>query len=213
MLAGMSERHPKAPPIPPYPGLAVEADDVVWPGRFPLQRVRFRYTRADGRPSVPLTWELWRRGRGVAVLPYDPARDCVALIEQFRLPALAAGLNPLMTETPAGLLEPHEDPAEAARRETLEETPDRFERIGNFMLMQGGCDEMMFLYAARVALPEAGAGGHGLAEEGEDIRVLVLPAAEAFAMLDDNRIANATAAICLYWLRTHRDRLRREWQA
>ena len=57
-----------------------------------------------------LTWELWRRGRGVAVLPYDPAADAVALIEQFRLPALAAGLPGVMTECAAGLLEPGEDP-------------------------------------------------------------------------------------------------------
>ena len=40
------------------------ADEVVWDGRFPLQRVRFRYTRFDGTESCELTWELWRRGRG-----------------------------------------------------------------------------------------------------------------------------------------------------
>ena len=162
-----------------------------------------------------LTWELWRRGGGCAVLPYDPARDAVALIEQFRLPALAAGLPPVMTECPAGLLEPREKPEAAARREVAEETglrPDRMERIGRFMLMQGGCDEVMHYFAARVSLPapeEAGTGG--LAVEGEDTRVLVLPAEEAFRMVDDNRIENVTAAFCLLWLRHHRARLRREW--
>jgi ADP-ribose pyrophosphatase len=213
----MSARPPKAPLIPAHPGLTVLEDSILYSGRFALQKVRFTYTRFDGAPSRELTWELWRRGRGVAVLPYDPVRDCVALIEQFRLPALAAGLPPVMTECAAGLLDAGEDPEAAARRETEEETglaPTRFERIGRFMLMQGGCDELMFLYAAQVALPEPGAAGtHGLAHEGEDIRVLVVPAEAAFAMLDDNRVENATAAICLYWLRTHRARLRREWGA
>lgn len=211
----MNARPARAPLIPPYPGLTVLEDSILHSGRFALQKVRFRYTRFDGAQSPELTWELWRRGRGVAVLPYDPVRDCVALIEQFRLPALAAGVPPVMTEVAAGLLEPLEDPEDAARRETEEETglrPTRFEKIGRFMLMQGGCDETMFLYGAQVALPEPGAAGtHGLAHEGEDIRVLVLPAADAFAMLDDNRVENATAALCLYWLRTHRERLRREW--
>ncbi len=212
----MKARPAKAPPIPAHPGVTVLADEVVWDGRFPLQRVRFRHTRFDGTPSGELTWELWRRGRGVAVLPYDPVADAVALIEQFRLPALAAGLDPVMTECAAGLVEPGEDPAAAARREVVEETglaPDRFEAIGRFMLMQGGCDETMFLYAARVALPAAGtAGTHGLAAEHEDIRVTVLPADAAFALLDANRIENATAALCLFWLRQHRTRLREEWR-
>ncbi|MDI3308781.1 MAG: NUDIX domain-containing protein [Acetobacteraceae bacterium] len=212
----MKARPAKAPPIPAHPGLTVLADEVVWEGRFPLQRVKFRYTRFDGTPSRELTWELWRRGRGCAVLPYDPVADAVALIEQFRLPALAAGLSPVMTECPAGLLEPGEDPEAAARREIEEETglkPDRFETIGRYMLMQGGCDELMFYYAAQVTLPAPGmAGNHGLAAEGEDIRVIVLPAEDAFTLLDANRIQNVTAAVCLYWLRQNRDRLRREWK-
>lgn len=209
-------RPPKAPTIPPHPGVSVEADEVVWDGRFPLQRVVFTYSRFDGAPSARLTWELWRRGRGVAVLPYDPRTDRIALIRQFRLPALAAGLDPVMTECPAGLLEPAEDPEEAARRELEEETglrADRMERIGRYMLMQGGCDEVMVYYAARAALPGPGAAGsiHGLAHEGEDIQLLVMPADEAFALLDAGRIENVTAGLCLFWLRHHRERLRRDW--
>ncbi len=211
----MKARSPKAPPIPAHPGLDVQADEVVWNGRFPVQRVRFTYRRFDGARSAELTWELWRRGRGVAVLPYDPAADAVVLIEQFRLPALAAGFPGIMTECPAGLLELGEDPEAAAWRELEEETglrPERMEVISRTMLMQGGCDEVMFLYAARVTLPEAAATGtHGLVHEGEDIRVLVLPAEEAFALLDQHRIENATAGLCLWWLRHHRARLRQEW--
>jgi ADP-ribose pyrophosphatase len=143
----MKARPSKAPPIPAHPGLEVRADEVAWDGRFPLQRVVFTYERFDGTRSAELTWELWRRGRGVAVLPYDPATDRIALIRQFRLPALAAGLDAVMTECAAGLLELAEDPEAAARRELAEETglrAGRMERIGRYMLMQGGCDEVMF---------------------------------------------------------------------
>ena len=77
--------------LPSHPDVRIEADQRVWDGRFPLDVVRFRHRRYDGTMSGPRTWELWRRGRAAAVLPYDPIRDAVVLIEQFRLPALAAG--------------------------------------------------------------------------------------------------------------------------
>ena len=67
------------------------------------------------------TWEVWRRGRAAAVLPYDPVADAVVLIEQFRLPALAAGLDPVLVELPAGLCDDGETPEATARRETMEE--------------------------------------------------------------------------------------------
>jgi ADP-ribose pyrophosphatase len=208
------KRHPKAPPIPPHPGLQVEADEVVYGGRFAMQRVRFRYTRFDGTPSGTLTWELWRRGRGVVILPWDPVTDRIALIEQFRLPALAAGMAPIMTETPAGLLEAGEDPEASGRRELLEETgltARAMAPIGRFMLMQGGCDEVIHFWCAEVDLSDAGATTHGLAHEGEDTRVLVVPAEDAFRMVADNRIENAPAALGLLWLQVNRARLRAEW--
>lgn len=203
-----------APPIAPHPGLEIAEDELVWSGRFPLQRVRFTYQRFDGGRSRELTWELWRRGQGVAMLPYDPWTDRVAMIEQFRLPVHAAGLPPIHRECIAGLLELGEDPGIAAMREAEEEAglqPDRVESIGRFMLMQGGCDELMHLYCGRARLPESASTHHGLAEEGEDIRVLIGPAEEAFAALDANAIQNATAALCLYWLRQNRARLRAQW--
>ena len=97
-------------------------------------------------------------------------------------------------------MEPDEDPEHTARREVAEEAglrPERMERIGRFMLMQGGCDEVMHYYAARVSLPapeEVRTNG-GLDDEGEDTRVLVVPAEDAFRMVDDNRIENVTAGV------------------
>jgi len=212
----MTARPPKAKPIPPYPGLTVLSDEVVWDGRFPLQRIRFRRTRFDGAEGGLLTWELWRRGGAVAILPWDPWTDRVALIEQFRLPALAGGLDPVMAECAAGLLEDGENPEEAARRELAEETAlvaDRMQPLGRYILSQGGCDEVITLFLARARLPEPGhAGTHGLASEHEDIRVLVMDAEDAIAMLDDNRIANATGALCLAQFARRRAALLKDWR-
>ena len=214
MSAQQPPRHPKAPPIPPHPGLEVIEDEVVWAQRFAMQRVQFRYRRFDGTPSGILTWELWRRGQGVVILPWDPVTDRIALIEQFRLPALAGGLDPVMTECAAGLLEKGEDPEASGRRELAEETglaAMAMAPMGRFMLMQGGCDEVIHFYCARVDLSGSNDGTHGLLSEHEETRVMVVPAADAFRMVADNRIENAPAAMALLWLQVNRARLRAEW--
>src|SRR5690606_35571724 len=112
-------------------------------------------------------------------------------------------------------VEPGEAAEDAARREAEEEmglAPQRLGRMGRWILTQGGSDETMTCFCACMPLPEPGVvAHHGVDHEHEDIRLKVLGAAEAFAMLDDNRIDNATAALALFWLRTNRDRLRREW--
>src|SRR5690349_19494317 len=111
--------HRPATQITPTADAAIESEQQVWSGRFPLEVVKFRNRRFDGRFSETRTWELWRRGRAAALLPYDPVADAVVLIEQFRLPALAAGLDPVLVELPAGLCEAGEDPAETIHREML----------------------------------------------------------------------------------------------
>ena len=134
----------------------------------------------------------------------------VVLIEQYR-----QGTEEIILEIPGGMIDADEEPEAAARRESLEEAgvaPDRVEHIGRYMLMQGGCDELMHLYCGRARLPEqAAAATHGLVHEGEDIRLLIMPAEDAFAMLDRNVIQNATCALTLFWLRQNHARLRTEW--
>ena len=128
-------------------------------------------------------------------------------------PARPGGRIPQILTNPAGLLEAGEDPAASALRELTEETglkATALEPIGAFMLMPGGCDEVLHFYCARVALPEA-AATHGLAEEGEDTRLVTLPAEDAFAMLAAGRIEGAPTALALLWLHLHRPRLRDTW--
>jgi ADP-ribose pyrophosphatase len=203
--------------LPAYPGLQVTHEQRVWSGRFPLDVIRFRFRRFDGAMSGDKTWELWRRGRAAAALPYDPVADAVVLIEQFRLPALAAGIDPVLVELPAGLADPGETPETTVRRETLEETGlqvGRLETVGDFLLTAGGSDELCALYVAELRLPDGAAGvigEHGLASENEDIRVRVWPAEAAIAAAMAGRIANSVAAIGLLWFAAQRPRLRAAW--
>jgi ADP-ribose pyrophosphatase len=204
--------------IPAREGVEILSDQTVWNGRFPLQVVKFRNRRFDGAMSGVRTWELWRRGEAAAVLPYDPVADMVVIIEQFRLPALAAGVDPVMVEFAAGLADGGEAPEEVAVREAQEEMGlaiERLERIGNFLLTPGGCDENCTIFAGLVrlpALPEGGLIGHGgLAAEHEDIRARALPAQVAIDAAIAGEYPNSVATIGLLWLAARREWLRDKW--
>ena len=208
----------RSAPMPPYPGVVIEQQQTVWSGRFGVDIIRFRNRRFDGAMSGPRTWELFRRGRAAALLPYDPWTDQVVLIEQFRLPALAAGVEPVMMEVPAGLCEPDETPEQTIRRETQEEmklSADLLAPMLDVVLTPGGSDERCTLFAGRVHAPAADAdgiaGSGGLASEEEDIRVRVLPAAKAIENAADGVYANSVTALSLLWLGARRDRLRTSW--
>jgi len=204
--------------IPADPDVQIVSSETAWSGRFSIEVVKFRHRRFDGAMSGVRTWELFSRGRAAAVLPYDPATDQVALIEQFRLPALVAGVAPVMIEIPAGLCDPGEDPAVTAARESQEETGlavDLLELIGNFVLTPGGSDERCIMYAGRMRAPQAGPDGiigqGGLDAEQEDIRVRLHPATDAIEAAIAGRYPNSVTAIALLWLAARRDWLRTHW--
>jgi ADP-ribose pyrophosphatase len=204
--------------LPAHPEVWVESIERVWNGRFPLDRIRFRHRRFNGSVSPLRTWELWRRGRAAALLPYDPVTDQVVLIDQFRLPALAASLDPVMIEAAAGLCDAGETPEQTVTREAREEmelTVDRLEHVGDFLLTPGGADELTALFVGRAQAPPAGADGiagfGGMTDENEDIRVRVWPAERAIAAALSGKIANSVAAIALLWLAARRTALRAQW--
>jgi ADP-ribose pyrophosphatase len=207
------------PPLPSHRDAEILSDETVWHGRFQLQLVRFRNRRFDGLMSGVRTWELWRRGRGAALLPYDVAADAVLLIEQFRLPALAAGLDPVLVELPAGLVDDGEQPEATIRREAEEErgvAPRRLIKIGEVLLSPGGSDELVSLYVGEVTAPPAGpdgiVGSGGLAAEDEDIRVRRWSATEAIEAALAGRFVNCVTGICLLWLAARREQVRASWR-
>lgn len=195
---------------------AVEIVDKETPykGYFRIDRYRLRHRRFDGDWTPEFTREVFERGHAAGVLLYDPAHDAVVLIEQFRIGAYAAGLEPWLIEVVAGIVEPGEAATEVARREAHEESGceiQALEPIGSFILSPGGTSETLSLFCGRVE--SAGAGGlYGLAEEHEDIRAIVLSTDQALARLEAGEIVNASAVICLQWLAIHRARLRAAWR-
>ncbi len=204
--------------VPASSDVQIVSSETAWSGRFSIEVVKFRHRRFDGAMSGVRTWELLCRGRAAGVLPYDPVTDQVALIEQFRLPALVAGVAPVMVEIPAGLCDHGEDPAVTATREVKEETGlavDLLELIGDFVLTPGGSDERCTTFAGRIRAPQAGPDGiigqGGLAVEQEDIRVRLHTATDAIEAAIAGRYPNSVTTIALLWLAARRDWLRAHW--
>ena len=80
-------------------------------GYFRIERYRFRHRLFAGGWSGEIRREVFERGHAVAVLPYDPERDAVLLIEQFRIGALAAaGMPAWQIEVIAGIIDEGETP-------------------------------------------------------------------------------------------------------
>lgn len=188
-------------------------DTPAYQGFFTLSRLRLRHTLFKGGWSRELTRELFHRGSCVAVVPYDPIRDAVVLIEQFRIGALKFKADPWLLEIVAGAVEPGESPPQVARREAREEAGcDLREliQIGEFFTTPGAFAEQITLFCGLV--DASGVGGlHGLAEEDEDIRVKVVSFDEAWAMVQNGAIDSAIPIIALQWLAMNRERLRLEF--
>ena len=187
--------------------------EACFRGFYQLDRLHLRHRLFAGGMGKLINRELFVRHDAVCVLPYDPQRDCVVLIEQFRVGALDKSVNPWLIELVAGLIDKDEQPEEVARREAVEEAGLELAELWpltQYYPSPGGSDERVHLYVGRC--DSRGAGGvHGLEEEGEDIRVLVWSLDEALTALDDGRIDNAASIIALQWLALNRDKVRERW--
>ena len=90
-------------------------------GFYKLDKVHLRHELFAGGMGREISRELFVRHDAVCVLPYDPLRDEVVLIEQFRVGAMGKAENPWLIEMVAGLIDKDEQPEEVAHREAEEE--------------------------------------------------------------------------------------------
>jgi len=187
--------------------------ETCYEGFFRLERLHLRHSLFRGGMSPSLMREVVERADVAAVLLYDPRLDQVVMIEQFRVGAMADANGPWMLEIVAGMIEPGELPEQVARREAMEEAGcaiAALEPITTFYATPAKSSERSYLYCGAVDARHA-AGIHGLAHEGEDIRVLPMPTDAALALLDAGAINSAWPMIALHWLARHRQRLRQAW--
>ena len=179
---------------------------------FALEEVDIGWRRFDGSMVPPVTRAAFVSGDAVTVLPYDPHRDRVLLIEQFRAgPHLRGDPQPWQLEAIAGRIDPGETPATAARREAVEEAGlDLGEMlfVAGYYPSPGAVTEYLHSYVALADLPDGVAGVFGLAGEHEDIRGHLIGFDRLMDLITTGEVANAPLILTAYWLARERSRLR-----
>jgi ADP-ribose pyrophosphatase len=133
--------------------------------------------------------EVVHHGGSAVIVPvFDDGT--VALVRQYRHPAVR-----YLLEAPAGTLAKGERPEVGAARELQEElglVADRLEKLSEFFVSPGFCEEKMWVYLA-TELTE----GQQALEDDEILDVVRLPIADALEMITSGEIQDAKTIIGL----------------
>lgn len=179
---------------------------------YALDDIVLRHARFDGSLTAPLERAVLIDADAAIVLPYDPVRDRVLLVEQMRMGPLARGDRASWQLEPvAGRIDPGETPEEAARREAKEEsglTLGPLEKIAEAYPSPGSSTGFYYVYLGLADLPDGVAGAGGLVEENEDIRSHLMSFDDLMARVARFDLANTPVVMAAYYLAYHRDRLR-----
>ncbi len=184
--------------------------EVLFEKYFRLEEYSISHDLFAGGESNVFTREIFERGTVVAILPYDPERRKVVLIEQFRVGAIHDSDSPWLMECVAGVVESGEAEDEVAIRESQEEAGcdiKQLHQICKYYVSPGGTTETCALYCGIV--DSEGVGGiHGLPEENEDIRVEVVDAEQAYQWVREGVIKSSATIMALQWLELNEAKVR-----
>ncbi len=188
----------------------IDKHEILFKKYFQLEEYAISHDLFAGGESDVFTREIFERGSVVALLPYDPVRRKVVLIEQFRVGAIEDEQSPWLWECVAGVVEAGEEDDDVAIRESHEEAGceiKKLHRVCQYYVSPGGATERCTLYCGIV--DSDGIGGiHGLPHENEDIRVEVVDVEQAYQWVRDGVVKSSATIIALQWLELNEDRVR-----
>ncbi len=179
---------------------------------FAVEEWQVGWRQFDGSMNAPVDRAVFVTCDAVTVLPYDPVRDRVLLIEQFRAGPLARGdAGAWQLEAVAGRIDAGEGPEQAARREAMEEaglTLGALLPVAEYYPSPGILTEYLYSYVGLADLPDGSAGVFGQEDEAEDIRGHLIPFDRMMDLVATGEIANAPLILTALWLQRERGRLR-----
>ena len=179
---------------------------------FAVEEYDLRFRQFDGEQSAQINRAVFISGDAVTVLPYDPLRDRVLLVEQFRAGPYARGdNNPWSLEAIAGRIDPGETAEDCARREAIEEAGlalGQLLPVAQFYPSPGAKSEYLYNFVALCDLPDGVEGVFGVAEEAEDIKGHLVSFHKLMSLVETGEISNGQLILTVLWLQRERPRLR-----
>lgn len=192
--------------------VAVAAVAQPYANYFAVEEHDLSFRRFGGGHSDVVKRAAFVMGDAVTVLPYDPVRDRVLLVEQFRAgPFVRGDAECWSLEAIAGRIDPGETPEDAARREAVEEAGlalGALERVAAYYPTPGAVTEYLYSFVALVDLPDGAAGVFGVEGEAEDIRGHLVGFDRLVALVGSGEVDNAPLVLTTLWLQRERARLR-----
>ena len=170
-------------------------------GFFNLYKYAFIHEKYDGNWSNIVEREIFSGAHVSTLLPYDPIRKEIVLIQQFRAGVLSRDNHSHLHEIVAGIIEENENPEDTAKRECLEETGCEVKTIipiQNYFPAPGSSESYYHLYLGEVNSFD-GERIMGLESENENILVKSFKIDQVRKMLKNKEIINGLTLIALQW--------------
>ncbi|MEM8591087.1 MAG: gamma-glutamylcyclotransferase [Pseudomonadota bacterium] len=201
-------------PLGPLPEAPVEVETLQRPYTkfFSVSEADLSHPKFDGSRTPILNRAAFVACDAIVVLPYDPVRDRVHLIEQFRMgPFFRGDPNCFPIEAVAGRIDAGESAEEACHRELMEEAgleARSLHLVSQSYPTAGSMTEYLYIYIALTDLPDDAAIIGGVDDEDEDIRATLVDFDRFQHMLDSNALNIGPLIIAAHWLVRHREKLR-----
>lgn len=177
-------------------------DKILSENYFVLRNITYDLTRSNGE-VIRHKREVYDRGNGATILLYNPGKQSVVLVRQFRVATWVNGNEDgRLIETCAGLLD-DDEPEDCIRKEAVEETGyqvSNVRKVFELYMSPGGVTELVHFFVAEYDDNQRANAGGGV--EDEDIEVLEMPFAQALAMVKRGEIRDGKAVILLQYLQS-----------
>ena len=173
----------------------------LYSGFFKLKKIEFIHQKHDGSWTDQVNREIFGGSHVSTLLPYDPKKKEIILIQQFRAGIISRYDEDYLFEIVAGIIDDNELPDETAKRECLEETGcdvNKITPILDYFPSPGSSESFYHLFLGEVDSFD-GERIRGLVTESENILVKSYKVEEVRNMLMQGKIKNGLTLIALQW--------------
>ncbi len=173
----------------------------LYDGFFKMHEISLKYKKYDGNWSNEIKRELFGGAQVSAVLPYDPIKKKIVLIQQFRPGTISKNTNNYLNEIVAGIIDPGESAEIAAKRECLEETGYKIKKltpIQGYFPAPGSSESFYHLFLGEVDSKNE-KKIMGLDNENEDILVESYKVNQVKKMMQEGKFINGLTLIAIQW--------------